>query len=93
MAPADPRRGESAPEPGSRWGATNRPDGITPLAVRPREAARILGLGERTLWQLTADGRIPCIRLGTAKQSAKLYRVADLERWLAEAAGERGGGA
>lgn len=58
-----------------------------PLAYRPREAAKVLGISERTLWQLTHDGKIPCVRLGTGKRRAVLYPVAALQTWLTQAAG------
>lgn len=58
-----------------------------PLAYRPREAAKVLGISERTLWQLTHDGKIPCVRLGTGKRRAVLYPVAELQTWLSKAAG------
>ena len=62
------------------------------LALRPREAAKALGIGERKLWEITADrtSGIPHARLG----KAVVYPVAELERWLAEcasASGKRGG--
>src|SRR5690606_24862505 len=69
---------ESAPEPASRWGAKNESDGIRPLAVRPPDAAWILGVGERTLWQWTKEGRIRCLKAG----GVKLYRLSDLEAFL-----------
>ena len=50
------------------------------LALRPREAARALGIGERLLWSMTNQGLIPHARCGRAI----LYPVAELERWLAE---------
>lgn len=54
-----------------------------PLALRPKEAARALGIGERLLWDLTAPrGPIPVARVG----AARLYRVADLDAWLAREA-------
>jgi predicted DNA-binding transcriptional regulator AlpA len=50
------------------------------LAVRPREAARILGIGVRMLWSNTSPrGEIPSIRIGRAV----LYRPSDLDAWLA----------
>lgn len=53
---------------------------VQPLALRPRAAAKALGIGERTLWNLTAPrGPIPVVKVGTAR----LYRVADLDAWLA----------
>jgi hypothetical protein len=55
-----------------------------PLAVRPREAARLLGISARTLWSLSAPrGPIPCARLGHGRNKAVLYPVADLRAWLA----------
>ncbi len=52
------------------------------LALRPRDAAKALGLGERKLWEVTADrsSGIPHVRLG----KVILYPVAELERWLAD---------
>jgi excisionase family DNA binding protein len=77
---------KGAPEPGSRWGARSEADAIRPLAVRPPDAARILGVGERTLWEWTRQGRIRCLKAG----GVKLYRVADLEAFLANLAEESG---
>lgn len=50
------------------------------LAVRPKEAARLLGICERHLFALTKAGVIPCFRLGRAK----LYSIAVLENWAQE---------
>ncbi len=50
------------------------------LALRPKEAAKALGIGERLLWSMTNQGLIPHLRLG----KATVYPVAELERWLAE---------
>ncbi len=51
-----------------------------PLALRPREAAKALGIGVRLLWDQTAPrGPIPCVRLG----SAVIYPVALLQTFLA----------
>lgn len=52
------------------------------LALRPKDAARALGVGERKLWELTADrtSGIPHIRFG----KVLLYPVKELERWLSE---------
>ncbi len=51
------------------------------LALRPKDAARALGIGERKLWELTADrtSGIPHVRFG----KAVLYPVRELEEWLA----------
>jgi len=51
----------------------------TALALRPREAAKALGIGERMLWSLTAPrGKIQSIRVG----SCVLYPVTGLQAWL-----------
>ncbi len=55
----------------------------SPLALRPREAAKALGISARTLWGLTAPrGPIPCVRVGSGKRQTVLYPVADLQAWL-----------
>ena len=51
----------------------------TSLALRPREAAKALGISERMLWSLTAPrGTIQSIRVG----SCVLYPVTGLQAWL-----------
>ena len=52
------------------------------LALRPREAAKALGISPRLLWQLTHDGVIPCVRVGSGKRRTVLYSVTALEAWL-----------
>ena len=64
----------------------------TPLALRPREAAKALGISPRLLWQLTHDGVIPCVRVGSGKRRTVLYPTADLQAWLTRQA-EAGKGA
>jgi len=54
----------------------------SPLALRPREAAKALGISPRLLWQLTHDGHIPCVRIGTGKRRTVLYPTAELLAWL-----------
>jgi excisionase family DNA binding protein len=55
---------------------------VAPLSLRPREAAKALGISPRLLWQLTHDGIIPCVRVGTGKRGAVLYPTANLTNWL-----------
>jgi len=63
-----------------------------PLALRPREAAKALGISPRLLWQLTHDGHIPCVRVGSGKRRTVLYPTADLQAWLTrQAEAEKGG--
>ena len=52
------------------------------LALRPKDAAKALGIGKRLLWSMTNQGLIPHVRVG----KAILYPVAALEQWLAEQA-------
>jgi excisionase family DNA binding protein len=56
------------------------------LALRPREAAKALGISPRLLWQLTHDGQIPCVRVGTSKRRAVLYPTSELQAWLSRQA-------
>ena len=51
------------------------------LLLSPKEAAQALAISERTLWQMTKDGVIESIKVGT--RSVR-YPVAGLERWIAE---------
>ena len=63
--------------------AANRsPDPPPMLALRPREAARALGIGQRLLWDQTNSGLIPHLRIGRAV----VYPVDLLREWLAKQA-------
>lgn len=60
-------------------------DDATPkLALRPREAAKALGISERLLWSKTNSGEIPHLRIG----KAILYPVDVLRDWLKAQAGK-----
>lgn len=62
------------------------------LALRPREAAKALRISPRLLWQLTHDGHIPCVRVGSGKRRAVLYPISELQSWLTrEAEAGKGG--
>lgn len=67
---------------------------VEALALRPRDAAKALGISARTLWGLTAPrGPIPCLRVGHGKRRTVLYPVADLQTWLSQQReAEKGGG-
>ncbi len=56
------------------------------LALRPKEAAKAIGISERKLWELTADrtSGIPHWRCG----KCILYPVRELADWLAARAKE-----
>jgi excisionase family DNA binding protein len=53
---------------------------IRPLNVDYPTAAKLLGLGKRTLEQMVADGKLPVLRQGTRV----LFPVAGLELWVEE---------
>jgi len=66
---------------------------VSSLALRPREAAKALGISARTLWGLTAPrGPIPCLRIGHGKRRTVLYPTADLQTWLTRQAEAAKGG-
>ena len=52
------------------------------LALRPKDAAKALGIGERLLWSKTNCGEIPHVRIGRAV----VYPVDLLREYLAEQA-------
>ena len=58
------------------------------LAMRPREAAKALGISDRLLWKWTDRGLVPHIRLG----KAILYPVDSLRDWLQKQAKSAGTG-
>jgi excisionase family DNA binding protein len=53
------------------------------LALRPRDAARALGISERCLWSLTQRGEVPHVKIGGR---LVLYPRAGLVDWLDRAA-------
>ncbi len=52
----------------------------TPLLLSATEAARMLSISPRTLWSLTRDGEIPCVRV----RHRVLYDIEDLRAYIAE---------
>ena len=48
------------------------------LLVKEREAARMLSISSRKLWELNKRDEIPCIRA----DRAKMYDVRDLVAWI-----------
>lgn len=66
----------------------------SPLALRPRDAAKALGISPRTLWGLSAPrGPIPCVRVGIGKRQSVLYPTAALQAWLTRETTTAEGGA
>jgi len=56
------------------------------LAVRRTEAAKMLGISQRTFAELVKDGEVPFVRL----RNVKVYPVESLARWLAERCNKEG---
>ncbi len=50
----------------------------TPLLITREEAARLLTISERKLWELTSARKVPCIRFGRAVR----YDARDLRQWV-----------
>jgi len=58
-------------------------DDLQPLAVDTFTAARLLGICERTLYELRKSGQIKATRKNkNSVASPYLYRLADLEAYL-----------
>lgn len=67
---------------------------VEPLSLRPREAAKALGISQRTLWSLTTPrGPIPAVRVGHGARQAVLYPTDTLKAWLRQQADAAKGGA
>jgi len=76
--PCFPRSPDRSPNdnPFFRGGKTD--DRTRRLVLRPRDAAKALGLSMSTLNRLARAGEIKCIRL----DGITLYPMEDLEAWL-----------
>ena len=57
-----------------------RPSTDGPLLLKAAEAARILAISPRKLWEMTNCGEIPCVRLGRAVRYDHRDLVAFIER-------------
>lgn len=73
----------------------HEPNAPTPLLVRPKDAADMLAISERKLWQLTSCGTIPRVKVG---KKLVRYKIEDLLRFIearceGRALGERRPGA
>jgi len=54
---------------------------IVPLLLSYQDAADLLTVSDRYVWQLVADGLLPCVRMGRA---VRIHR-ADLDRFIESA--------
>ena len=52
---------------------------MEPLAVSIRDAAKLIGISERSIAQLVADGEIPSFKHG----GRRLIDVNEIRRWVA----------
>jgi hypothetical protein len=74
---------EATPMPSNVPVTPEAGDGTAPrLALRPREAARALGIGVRLLWSKTNCGEIPCVKIG----KRTVYPISLLEDYLRKCA-------
>jgi excisionase family DNA binding protein len=62
--------------------AVMHPTPTPTLALRAKDAAKALGISARHLWQLTNDGHIPCVRVGSGRRKTVLYPTELLRSWL-----------
>lgn len=64
-----------------RHDATPEPAKIERLTVSAREAAQMLGVSERTIYQLTKTGKIPSKKIG----ARVIYPIDGLRRFVNDA--------
>jgi excisionase family DNA binding protein len=57
-------------------------DVISPLAVNPTMAAKLMGVSRSKFYELLSQGELPLIKIG----SRSLVRVTDIEKLLASLA-------
>lgn len=61
------------------------------LCVSLREAAELIGISPRLLWQLVKEGKVPFVRIGSTKRGRILFPLDVLRQWLSEQSqGNRG---
>jgi len=66
-----------------QWGCTMHEPNHPRMLLTSREAAAVLAISTRTLWQMTHDGVIPCVRLGsTSKKVTVRYSTTALQDWI-----------
>ena len=58
--------------------------------LKPREAAKMLAICERTLWALTNQGGLACVRIGRSVRYDPLDLAAWNERQKAKTAADTG---
>ena len=58
-------------------------DSTETLALRLRQAAAVLGVSPRCLWDWAKKGIVPCKKVGAGKRQVLLFSVHELRNWLA----------
>ena len=59
--------------------------GITPELLDTHDAARLLAIGERTLWRWSRSGICPApVRIGRGLRAAIRFRRAELMQWITD---------
>jgi excisionase family DNA binding protein len=53
--------------------------------LRAEEAAKLLGIGKRTVWQLRSRGDLPAVAIGGATR----FRMSDIQKLIANGGPER----
>ena len=53
---------------------------IAPLSVGLKDAAKLIGISDRKLWEMADQGEVPSVKLG----GRLVFRVATLDAWLQE---------
>lgn len=51
-----------------------------PILISEREAARLLGVSDRTVWQMRKDGKIKAVKIGAAVR----YARSELDRFISD---------
>jgi len=76
MATPNPRAQDTTPKPAAL-------PTIQPELLTCKEAARLVGCGERTWWRWTRCGLAPApLKIGIGPRAAVRYRKADIIGWI-----------
>jgi len=60
--------------------STSQSREIEPMLLRPQEAAKLLAISPRKLWQLTNMGEVPVVRIGRSLR----YPREELRAWISK---------
>lgn len=66
-------------------GGRPTPDEIVPELIDTHDAARLLGIGTRTLWRWSNSGLAPApLKIGRGLRAAVRFRRSELLQWIAD---------